>query len=271
MNRLILLFLCVLFSASAVAEAAFPIPPQNVSGVLVQQGVLDEKAVNGAKQVGKTAIYYNRITGGGPLLGLFLGPVGALINGAIVDEEKNQATQSEALAQSLELYALVAEEFKKSSTMSQSSLPQLRIEPFLLVQSDQDDNLLIALVFYAVKKEGDEVLWAEKYYYHFNEKISASTLSSNDKSQLQQMLSANIGPAVEALVAFVSDDISGAVPNGKEFFATSQRFGMSLIPFKGMVAKVDGERWSIRIAANNLNGLYARGMHILFKEDLRFQ
>ncbi len=271
MNRIFQLLLALCVSASAFAEAALPIPPQNVSGVLVQQGLLDEKAVNGAKQVGKTAIYYNRISGGVPFLGLFLGPIGALINSTVVEERKNKDAQSAALAQSTELYALVAEAFKKSNNAPQSALPQLQIEPFLLIQPNRDDQLLTALVFYAVQKDGDKVLWSEKYYYHFKDKMPASVLSGNDNEPLQQMLSANINVAVEALAEFVAGDVAGNTPNGKEFFATSPRFGTLPIPFKGMAVKTDDELWSVRIAANNINGLYARGMHILPKDELKFQ
>lgn len=145
------------------------------------------------------------------------------------------------------------------------------MEPFILIRRNRQDQLLISLVFIAAQKEGDSVVWSEKYYYHFKDKLPAEILSSNDGAPLQKLLTENMQVAVTELSQFLISDASGKLADGSEMVLNSQRFGPFPIPFKGYTVKNDNGRLLIRVIANNINNLFARGMHIIAKNDVEFQ
>lgn len=97
MKKIISLAFSIVFAAPVFAQNAIPKPTRISQSVVLQRGLIDDKTVNGAKQVGKSSMYYSQVSGGSALLGLLLGPVGVLVNMAAIEENKERESKSDAL------------------------------------------------------------------------------------------------------------------------------------------------------------------------------
>ena len=260
------LLCAVLFLVSGCATLTTPRPPKTTGAVGFETGLLDKKAVNGAKQVGNSAVYYNQTQGGSIAFGL-LGPIGWLANSGLIESKRSEEAGSLALKINVDLYALVKDSLKTTQSIEAKSTA-FSLEPFILMQSTKAGEILTSLVYLVVQKSGNETVWKEKYYYHFARRFPQEMLTSGG-SEFKDYLAASMPSAIVELTEFVVTDLSSTTKDSKEVTIKSDHFGPLALPFKAvMISNINGTS-KLRVIANEeyFENIYIRGMHIFSDRD----
>lgn len=242
------------------------------STIVVQESVLSKEDTQRATRIGESPIYYSQTEGGSIIVGLLGGVLGVLINTALVDHATANKGESSSIGLQLDLYKMVADSIKKSPPDDISSSNLFSLEPFILIQTTKDEKLLTSLVYLVTQKYDGEVIWQEKYFYHFNKKFSKATIIDSNTNHVlfNEHLRNGLSNAINVLSNLVEKDLSGNIPDLREIKFQTNYLGVYPGPYVGIFLSNEDGKTTIRARGNktDLRAMYIRGMHVLQNSDV---
>lgn len=197
---------------------------------------------------GGDILYTQNFGGGGIGVGLLLGPIGALANGAAIEsntdddvellKEKLNFNSSEILKKSID---------KHSVELAVDGDASIELSPYIYVSKTDNEQLLFASAIIVENKMDKDNYWSGKYMYQTKVKMAKADIADGVSAEEFIALKTELEKGFDELIRLYKEDSKGSLKMEKELTFISDfvspRFNFEMV---GDLVPSDTDRVNIR-------------------------